>query len=392
MNPILREIAHRLQDAMHHTLGYLFPINSKKVFFDSFPDYSDNSRAMSDYLITHSEYEIYWAVNEIPSFNVDKRIHFVLKSNKYKYIYHTLTSKYLFSTHGAFPWANPGRQMFLCFWHGTMLKRIAYMQDPVRNKYYNKSVSYYSSPSEFYVPLYAKSFNREKSDVLLTGYPRIDFLLNENSSIEKLGIDKSEYTKIVMYLPTFRQPMSGGYSDTTKNVFEDEFINFADNLSLDRWNAYFKSKGILLLVKPHPSDKNQLPKSELSNIRIIPHNLLLEKDIQLYSLLHYADALITDFSSVYCDYLVLNRPIGFMLSDIDEYSKGRGFVFDKPLEVLPGYKIFEEKDFVDFCDEVITGKDSTIQLRTDLQSMYNKYVDGCFCERIAEMINMDIKS
>ena len=266
------------------------------------------------------------------------------------------------------------------------------MQDPVRNKYYNKSVSYYSSPSEFYVPLYAKSFNREKSDVLLTGYPRIDFLLNENSSIEKLGIDKSEYTKIVMYLPTFRQPMSGGYSDTTKNVFEDEFINFADNLSLDRWNAYFKSKGILLLVKPHPSDKNQLPKSDLSNIRIIPHNLLLEKDIQLYSLLHYADALITDFSSVYCDYLVLNRPIGFMLSDIDEYSKGRGFVFDKPLEVLPGYKIFEEKDFVDFCDEVITGKDSTIQLRTDLQSMYNKYVDGCFCERIAEMINMDIKS
>lgn len=47
---------------------------------------------------------------------------------------------------------------------------------------------------------------------------------------------------------------------------------------------------------------------------------------------------------------------------------------------------------MDFCDEVITGKDSTIQLRTDLQSMYNKYVDGCFCERIAEMINMDIKS
>lgn len=391
MNQYIRDFVHILLDMYHHMVGYVIHIYDNKVFFDSYPDYSDNSRAMSDYLLANSDYEIFWAVRDIPSYEVDKRIHFVLRSNKWNYIYHTLSSKYLFSTHGAFPWANSKRQLFLCFWHGTMLKRIAYMQDPVRNKYYNRSVTYFSSPSEFYIPLYAQSFNRKESDVLLTGYPRIDFLLNENCSFKKLEIERTAYNKVIMYLPTFRQPVGGGYTDTNKNVFEDEFINFTDPESIERWNKYFHSKGVLLLVKPHPSDKNQLDKSELSNIRIIPHSLLLEKDIQLYSLLHYADALITDFSSVYCDYMVLDRPIGFMLSDIDEYSKGRGFVFDKPLEVLPGYKIFGENDFVNFCNEVSDDVDSTQQLRAELQPLYNKYVDGCFCERIAYMMKMKIR-
>ena len=391
MNPILRDILHRLQSAFHAALGYIFPINSKKVFFDSFPDYSDNARAFSDYLINNSNYEIFWAVKELPLFKVDPRIHFVSKDARWKYIYHTLTSKYLFSTHSAFHWANPKRQTYLCFWHGTMLKRIAYMQDPVRNKYSNHSVSFFSSPSDFYTPLFAQSFNRKENEILLTGYPRIDFLLTENDSYVKLGIDKTRYSKVIMYLPTFRQPISGGYTDTKKNVFKDDVIDFTSKESLLKWNDFFRDRGILLMVKPHPSDKNQLPQIDLSNILVIPHKTLLENDIQLYSLLHYADALITDFSSVYCDYLVLDRPIGFMLSDMDKYSKGRGFVFEKPLDVLPGYKIFGENEFVSFCDEISKDIDSTIQLRKELQPMYNKYTDGCFCERVANMLNMKVR-
>lgn len=392
MNPFIRDIAHRLQDKFHHIVGYFFCINNNKVFFDSFPDYSDNCRAMSDYLLETSDYKIYWAVKIIPTFDTDARIHFVQKSDKWKYIYHTLTSKYLFSTHGAFGWANPKRQMFVCFWHGTMLKRIAYMQDPIRNKYSNRSPRYFSAPSEFYMPLFAKSFNRGVEDILLTGFPRIDFLLEDNDSFSKLGIDSSLYKKVIMYLPTFRQPMGGGYTDTNRNIFQDDVINFLDESSLKKWNDFFDKHGILLMVKPHPSDKNQLSNITYSNIRIVPHSVLLEKDIQLYSLLRYSDALITDFSSVYCDYLVLDRPIGFMLSDIDDYSKGRGFVFDKPLDVLPGFKIWGESDFVNFINEVSEDIDSTKQLRLKLQPMYNKYVDGCFCERIARIINMNVKA
>ena len=391
MNPFIREFAHILIKKFHHFIGYFFHINENKVFFDSFPDYSDNARAMSDYLIEHSSYDIYWAVKRVPTHNTDRRIHFILKNNKWSYIYHTLTSKYLFSTHGAFHWANPKRQLYLCFWHGTMLKRIAYMQDPVRNKYYNQSVKYFSSPSDYYIPIFSNSFNRKPDEILVTGYPRIDFLLNDNNSFLKLGIDRNQYKKVVIYLPTFRQPIGGGYTDTKKNIFKEEFINFVDENSLGEWNSYFRNRDILLVVKPHPSDKNQFSNTKLSNIRIIPHIVLLEKDIQLYNLLKYADALITDFSSVYCDYLVLNRPIGFMLSDIDDYAKGRGFVFEEPLDFLPGYKIWSEEDFKAFIDELINNIDSTKKIREQLQPVYNKYTEGCFCERIARIINLQVR-
>lgn len=391
MTAVIGDIIHYFGVKYHNLIGCFFRIRNNKVFFDSFPDYSDNSRAMSDFLLARSDYDIYWAVNKLPSFRTDPQIHFVLKSEKWKYIYHTLTSKYLFSTHGAFSWANPQKQYFLCFWHGTMLKRIAFMQDPLRYKYYNSNVRFFSSPSETYSHLFAKSFNRSIETILLTGYPRIDFLLNGNDSLVKLGIDNTMYEKIVMYLPTFRQPSGGEYTDSTKNVFEDDFLNFADASSLGRWNSYFKEKGILLIVKPHPSDKNQLVENIMSNIVVIPHSKLLENDIQLYNVLHYADALITDFSSVFCDYMILDRPIGFMLSDIEEYSNGRGFVFEDPINKLPGYRIYDEKGFVAFCNEISKGEDSTKQLRHSLQPLYNTYTQGCFCERIANIINMEIR-
>lgn len=390
MKEYLRKIAHNLIEFVHIIIGIFILIKKNKVFFDSYPDYSDNCRAMSDYLLKNSNYKIYWAVNTIPSTYEDNNIIFVKKTNKLSYIYHTLSSKYLFSTHGAFSWANKKRQVFHCFWHGTMLKKIACMQNPIKNKYYNSTVTSYSAPSDYYIDIVAKSFGRSSSDVIVTGYPRIDFLLNENDSMDKLGIDINKYKKIIMYLPTFRQPTGGGYVDSIHNVFKDDFIDFTDEKSLKVWNEYFKKLGMLLIVKPHPSDKNQLQEVQLSNIINLPHQILLKKDIQLYNILHYTDALITDFSSVYCDYLVLNKPIGFILSDINEYGGARGFVFKKTLEMLPGSKIFNESDFRQFILDVSQEKDITRELRQRLQPMYNKYTEGCFCERIARMLKMKI--
>ena len=75
---------------MHIIIGIFILIKKNKVFFDSYPDYSDNCRAMSDYLLKNSNYKIYWAVNTIPSTNEDNNIIFVKKANKLSYIYNTL--------------------------------------------------------------------------------------------------------------------------------------------------------------------------------------------------------------------------------------------------------------------------------------------------------------
>ena len=78
-----------------------------------------------------------------------------------------------------------------------------------------------------------------------------------------------------------------------------------------------------LLVKPHPRAgwavfEDRLPTAD-PRVR-----LLQVGDVDVNCLLHIADALITDYSSVVCDYAILNRPIYFLAPDVDMYSDNRG--------------------------------------------------------------------
>ena len=141
-NQSFRAILHSCLKIVRYSVNILFPKNPHKVIFMSGPDdYIDNSRALSDYILSRndlSQYKIYWVFRNRNVKNVDSRIHPIYLSEKLghlKYFFHTVTSKYLFSTHGAFDWVCHYVQIYLCLWHGTMLKRIAYMKDPLRNKY-----------------------------------------------------------------------------------------------------------------------------------------------------------------------------------------------------------------------------------------------------------------
>ena len=380
----------RFIQSIRYCINALFVKNRRKLFFESFPDYSDNSRAFSDFLFTHgytAKYRIYWAVDSLPDIT-DERIHFVLKKDRLRYIYHTITSFYLFSTHGAFSWCNPHLQKYVCFWHGTMLKRICQMRNPDDTDYLRQAWKFVA-PSNYYVKYFSLSFGRNEDEILPLGYPRCDLLFQSNDSLLHLGIDVQGKTKIVVYMPTFRQPVGGGYTDSTKNVFEEDFIKFSDSTSIEKWNTFFKKRNIILIVKPHPSDKNAVRCDEkYKNIRIITSDKLQQNNVQLYSLLANADALVTDFSSVYCDFLLLDRPIGFVVTDIEEYGHGRGFVFDNPLDYMPGSIISTENEFVDFFDKLNIGQDLTKEKRDKLRLVFNQYQGGNNCKRIAEAIGL----
>ena len=393
-NQTVRTALHFLLKIMRYGTNLLFPKDKHKIIFMSGPDdYVDNSRVLSDYILDNElgQYKVYWVFRSNKVEHVNPKVYPIYLDQKYgklKYFFHTVTSKYLFSTHSAFEWACPYRQTFVCLWHGTMLKRIAYMQDPVANKYYLQNCSYFISPSTFYNKIVAQSFNYSPSKVLTTGYPRVDLLFQESDALKKLDITHEKYSKIVLYMPTFRQAKSAAKGETKLNVYKNDLIDFFDLKSLNLWNDYFKRLGILMILKPHPSDKNIPPKISLSNIRVIFNEEMAENNVQLYHLLHYSDALITDFSSVFCDYLVLNRPIGFMIQDIDEYSKTRGFVFDKPIEHMPGEIIMNSGEFKKFFADVANGIDDTKEKRQLLMSQYIDFSDGQNCSRLLHCIGM----
>lgn len=380
----IKDVIFNLYKSSSKLVGWLIPIDDNLIMFDSYPDYSDNSRALSDYLALETNYKIIWAVNNPNKYKSSDRINFIGKKgfwNRLRYTFYSKRAIYLFSTHGAFPEALSKKQIFVCLWHGSPLKKIARMQNPYGNLHYMENCKYFISPSEIYVNIFAKSFGRTSRDILLTGYPRNDFLYQKTDCLERLGVTNSS-SKIIAYLPTFRQPKGGGYSDSSKNIFEESIIKFSNHDELLEWNEFFKQNNIILIVKPHPSDSSFPLNKSLSNIRIIKHEELTSKDIQLYHLLYFADALITDYSSVFCDYLTLDRPIAFILDDIEEYSTNRGFVFENPLDCLPGYKVYNQKDLKEFIADISNSVDKTKSLRLSVTGLYLKYKGNGNCERL----------
>ena len=66
-----------------------------------------------------------------------------------------------------------------------------------------------------------------------------------------------------------------------------------------------------------------------------------KQKMTVYTLLRNADGLITDYSSVYFDYMLLDRPIAFAIDDIKEYGDKRGFIFETPEDYMPLYSLRE---------------------------------------------------
>ena len=110
--------------------------------------------------------------------------------------------------------------------------------------------------------------------------------------------------------------------------------------------------------------------------------------MQLYELVAHADALVTDYSSIYFDYLLLNRPIGFTCDDMEAYGGNRGFVVDNPLELMPGMKIQNYPEFVAFAEKVFAGDDGFREERERVNNLVNADQDGQSCAHLVSLLGL----
>ena len=104
----------------------------------------------------------------------------------------------------------------------------------------------------------------------------------------------------------------------------------------------------------------------------------------MYRLLKDTDALITDYSSVYFDYLLLDKPEAFIIEDMKEYGSHRGFVVDNPLDYMPGEIIESQEGFYGFLENCIAGEDAYKEKRLEINDKVNHYKGGGNCRRLLE--------
>lgn len=268
------------------------------------------------------------------------------------------------------------------FWHGLSWKKIGYdSSDTIRklNKFLYFAFKVIA-PNEKYMiannpyekECYKSAFLTPEANIPILGSPRLDVLYADipysDLFMEKDFFDIKNFKQagktVFIYMPTFR--------DTGKDI--------SKWLTSDKLKNFLIDNNSILVCKLHFADKNVIS-SESSNCIY-----KMNSQSDTYPILKYTDALITDYSSIALDYLLLDKPIIYYPVDLDEYqTQCRGFyvAYD---DFVAGEKVYDEQELLNEMQNVINNKDIYKQKRKVLRDKMFKYQDGKNCERFFKFL------
>ncbi len=344
-----------------------------QIFLYSNLGFRDNVRAFYDYLIKNNyneKFNIVVSINDYREYveNAPKNVSFIgLKAG----IMPFMKSKYAFYCFGKYPIKPSCAQTVINLWHGTPLKKLGRLEKGCEKIDYHFFTKVIAS-GEMYKPIMASIFGCSEADVDVMGNPRNDCMFVPDETIDSQI--KGDEEKLVVWLPTYRE-------------YDEKFvISVLTEKDLQQLEQFLKDKNIRMIIKLHPLQSAKVDEFKFDNITFLTQDNLQKDNITVYDLLRNADALITDYSSVYFDYLLLDRPIGFAINigDIETYSDKRGLIFDNPFEYMPGSVLATLDDIEKFINNVKNNVDNFKKDREDVNNKVNKYKDGNSAKRIAE--------
>lgn len=241
-------------------------------------------------------------------------------------------------------------------------------------------------PGPVFVGTKSKFWGCPKEKIAPIGYPRYDELLSPSpraDAYRKKLCPKGE--KLVLWLPTFRKSVRGEYAE--EHIAAFELPPLADAEELRRLDALLAQLGIVLCVKRHPSQvRYKSEELRLHHVVFIAQEDLEQNGLSLYELLPKSDALISDYSSAAIDYMLVDKPIAFALSDYEEYKKARGFVFEDPLHYMPGHHLYGAEDMAAFLRDVAAGRDPNADQRHALMGEVQNPCEH-YAQRVWEKVN-----
>ena len=362
----------------------LMPLREKTIVLRSIPDFSDNAHAFYDYMCReHGEegYTLVWLVVD-PSEYADrasKHRRFVRCEGNgllLKRDFYLAVAKYVIFTHSA-PIRKWRRgQLFI----GTTHSASQLKGEDVRQQSERRIVfpDYKLRCGQDGLERMMQTSGMPADRFLVLGMPRLDLLFRHRECVTTLfpGVQPK---LTVIALETYKQSSKGWQDSEAQSSYGLNIIE--DQQTLTALDKALAQRGILLIVKPHPlQDLSHVEMNRLESIRFVTDRKLADAGVQLYQLVENCGALLTDYSSIYYDYLFLDRPIGFMIGDLEAYK--RGFIIDDPLSEMTGPKIRSVLELIAFMDDVLAGKDDYRQERAALKDRVFKYQDDKNCERL----------
>ena len=368
MNKNLKTLFFKISDVTSK-LNTLISKKRDRIVIYSNWGFRDNIRTLYQYLVDYGyqdKYEIICASNNFYHLKKDEKVKFI---SIYNGLYYFLTSKYFFYSFGKYPIKPTKKQMVVNLWQGMPLKKIGNLENGMENIDYNFFTKLVSS-SDLFTPIMKAAFNANDEQILLVGNIRNDELFEENKD------------KNIIWMPTYRN--SKNYHDS-----QDAIIFSLDDLEFNRMNNLLAGYEYHLYIKLHPLEESHFKfKNNYSNIHMLSEDIISQNYGTLYKFLGTTSALITDYSSVFLDYYLLNRPVAFTINDYEEYKEKRGFVFEDVKSLMVGPTISNFDELLKFLLSVMKSEDEFYIERNKVNSVVNS-IQKDFTKTLLENIGIE---
>jgi CDP-glycerol glycerophosphotransferase len=335
-----------------------------------------------------------WALEDLnefagtmQEFADDPRVRFV-KYQSSAYYAALATSKYLINN-ATFPpqFGKREGQVYVNTWHGTPLKAMGYhvpggaldTRNVVRNLL---SADYLLAPNDDTDDMYLSAYrmrNIYRGAIVHEGTPRVDRQFvgdTERAAIRarltRAGVVIGDDQEIILYAPTWK----GDFYAPTNDIRQLR-------ARIEAVSSQIDTTKYRLLLKVH----QQVYKHAIADKGL--QAMLVPNELPTNDMLSVTDVLITDYSSIFIDFLATGRPVLFYAPDIAEYESSRGFYL--PFEDWPGPVCREIDELVARIKHLNTGSDEdpSIIYRDKYEAARRRYCtdeDGGAANRIIDIV------
>ncbi|MBR4389301.1 MAG: CDP-glycerol glycerophosphotransferase family protein [Prevotella sp.] len=341
-----------------YQLSRLFPRKRSQWVFGGATGFNNNSKYFFiDVVENHPEIKAYWIGDRKNTTLVRKLGYPAYYRFSLKGLWLCLTSKYYVVDHtqGCIDFWTSGGAKIINLWHGVGWKACLW-NNPMHAAYKKKGwwanyVHKLHYPHLYYKPdlllssspymtehFFAPMFELPHEKCIESEYPRCEFMLKPQEyildHIHQMGASESEHLigtikkhkRTILYAPTYR--------DAQYNFIAESGLDFDD------LNAFLEEHDYLFLLKCHPSTRIN-PNLQVNR----SHVMMLDKYIDSYHIMPFADVLISDYSSIALDFMRLNRPLILFPFDKEQYNNGsRVFQieYDELVEEVPQVRTYQE--------------------------------------------------
>ncbi len=353
--------------------------------------YSDSPRALYEYVLSNEpSIRVVWMTNS-------KAVYSRLK-NEGKPVVMRKSAEgiriqkkagYFFCTHGRLCGESEGELRYMNgihyvnLWHGVPLKLIGDDETQFKTKTISKwkkiktfirkgimpwefLTGTFLCGSSFFEPFIKSAFGRTYHRIIINPEPRLDnlYVPKRETLIEQIDQEFNSPLK-VLYMPTFRDSEGKNFNPLKIAGFE-----------MSRFAGVLEKSNVVFLYKGH-----FLSTIDDDVIKTNRFKIIGDSDYDdLYTFIKDVDVLITDYSSIYFDFICTHKPMILFPFDYNEYtSLSRGFYFN--YDLMEAKKVYTWQEL----EECITTKTYHSPTNEELQRFRPHFSGNCCAELIKQL-------